>query len=161
MRRIIRPAMAKKCARFCHSHTVDINQPQVRLVDEGRRLKRVSDMLAPHLPLRQTLQFLVHEGCQPIQRVLVSLPPGDQELGDGRRRRWDSSAHGFRWTVEDSKAGPSAIPLCGIRLRLSGRGRDAKNGTGLCAGPGRRVDWDTDNNLRAIRGPSSENRTTK
>jgi hypothetical protein len=58
-------------------------------------LKRVSGTLAPHLPLRQTAQFAVDEGGQPIQRVLISMPPGDQELGDGRRRRWGSSAHGF------------------------------------------------------------------
>ena len=41
-----RAAMAKKCARFCQSIPLHVDQPQIGLVDQGRGLQRVPGALA-------------------------------------------------------------------------------------------------------------------
>ena len=66
---------------------VDIDEPQIRLVDQGGRLQRVSRALAVHVPLRQPPQFLVNERRQLVERLLIALAPCNQELCNWRRNR--------------------------------------------------------------------------
>ena len=50
-----------KLLPILNSGDVLIDEPQIRLVDERRRLERVGDPLALQLPLSETLQLLVDE----------------------------------------------------------------------------------------------------
>ena len=49
MRRMIPAATPKKCARFCHSHVLPVDEPDVDLVDERRWLEQVAGSLPGHL----------------------------------------------------------------------------------------------------------------
>ena len=73
------------------AHAVQVHQPQVRLVDEGRGLQRVACAFLAHVPLRQAVQLLPHERDQLVEGVLLACPPGLQQLGhavaDGGSRR--------------------------------------------------------------------------
>ena len=59
-------------------HTFPIDQPDIRLVDQCRRLQRVSRLLLPHVVRRQAVKLLIHKGCQLLQRFLVSVGPRAQ-----------------------------------------------------------------------------------
>jgi hypothetical protein len=76
--RRIRRAAIEKWARSCH-WTPDIDQAQVRLVDEGVCLQRVFYTLAPHVPARQAEQFVVHEIDQRLERGLIAVLPREQQ----------------------------------------------------------------------------------
>ena len=69
-------------------HLADVDQAQVRLVDERGRLERVPGALPAHLPVRETAQLLVHQGNQLLEGRFVARAPGDEQTGDlGRRGR--------------------------------------------------------------------------
>jgi hypothetical protein len=61
--------------------TVDINQPQVGLVHEGRRLQRMIRSLLSHVASRKPVELAVQQWNQSLARGFVPLAPGSEELG--------------------------------------------------------------------------------
>ena len=74
MRRITLDAIAKKCAQFCHRTWIDLNHPEVRLINERGRLKHMAGALG-HVPPRQPAELVMDERYQQIQRSFVAPPP--------------------------------------------------------------------------------------
>ena len=79
-----RAATARKCARSCHSTSLRFDQPEIRLVDEHRRLEAVTRALARHAAPRDPVELLVDERNQPLEGTLVAPPPFEKEPGDPR-----------------------------------------------------------------------------
>ena len=67
-----------------------LDEPQIRLVDERRRLQRVPDPLTLHVARRQTAQLLVHERQQRVERIGFAPVPGEEQRR--RVRRWLENA---------------------------------------------------------------------
>jgi hypothetical protein len=63
-----------------------VYQPQKRLVDQRRRLQRVTGTLAAQIAARQAAQLLIDDRRQPVVRGLIAPIPGHQQLGDLPRR---------------------------------------------------------------------------
>ena len=61
-----------------------VDQPEIRLVDERRRLKAVTRALVPYVPPRDLMELSMDERNQPIEGRLVALPPFEKEPGDLR-----------------------------------------------------------------------------
>jgi hypothetical protein len=59
-----------------------IHEPQVRLVDELAGLQRVVGTLSAKLTMGQPTELAVNEGDQFLERRLIALSPGKQQLGD-------------------------------------------------------------------------------
>ena len=59
-----------------------INQSQVRLVNQRRRLERVLLPLVPHVALRDAVQFSMYDGGQLLERGLIAILPVNEELCD-------------------------------------------------------------------------------
>ena len=57
-----------------------VDQPQIRLVDERRRLQGVIRTFCPQVAPRNPTQLLVHEGQEAMQRFFVSGAPQPKEL---------------------------------------------------------------------------------
>ena len=57
---------------------LDFDQPEIRLVDERRGLKRMPDAFVAHVAPRDTAQFLMDERQQLIERGLLTSAPGLQ-----------------------------------------------------------------------------------
>ena len=82
MRRISCADTAKKCARFCH---------RTRLESIRRRYASLTSAVVcsgwpgrspADVAMCEPVQLVVHQRHQPIQRLLVSLIPGQQQLCD-------------------------------------------------------------------------------
>jgi len=58
-------------------HSLDVDQPQVRLVDERSGLKTVTGSLTPHMGSGNPVQLVVHERNQLVQGHLVALSRPD------------------------------------------------------------------------------------
>src|SRR5258708_24827437 len=67
-------------------HVFPIDQPEVRLIHQRRGLEDVPRPLASHVTGGHPVQLLVDERRQVVHRRLIPVPPGDQQLGDVRRR---------------------------------------------------------------------------
>src|SRR5262249_41221453 len=67
---------------------VSINQPEVRLVDQGRGLERLSRPLLGHLLGRQLAEFVVHQRQELRGGVRVALFDGGQDAGNFAHRRY-------------------------------------------------------------------------
>ena len=68
-----------------------VHQPQVGLIDERRRLKDVSGPLARHVARGETMQLLLDERRQDVERALVAAAPRDEQLRDIPSRTHPSS----------------------------------------------------------------------
>ena len=64
--------------------SVAIDQPQIRLVDERRRLKALRRTFARQAAACDPVELFVDERNQPLEGRLVAFPPLDQEPGDFR-----------------------------------------------------------------------------
>ncbi len=65
-------------------HLPDINQPEVRLVHQCGCLKGVAHPFVAHVPASQAAQLPVDQGHQQLERGLITLAPGQQQLRDLR-----------------------------------------------------------------------------
>jgi hypothetical protein len=63
-----------------------VDESQIHLVHERRRLQRVIATLAAQVRCRAPVQCVVDEGHQPIARLLVAGSPGPQQRRDIRCR---------------------------------------------------------------------------
>jgi len=63
-------------------HVLDVDQADVGLVDERRRLQRVPRTFAAHISPCETTQLGVNQRHEPIERVGLTAAPGQEE------RRW-------------------------------------------------------------------------
>jgi len=64
---------------------VCVNQPHERLVDQRCRLQRVVAPLASHVASGEPPQLCLDQRQQRLQRLLVAVAPGLQQLGDAGR----------------------------------------------------------------------------
>jgi hypothetical protein len=61
---------------------IEIDEPQVGLVDERGRLERVAIPLAAHTPMRHPVQLRLDERHQACKRRLIARRPRLQQTGD-------------------------------------------------------------------------------
>ncbi len=61
-------------------HPRVVDQPQVGLVDEGRRLQAVAGTLPFHVAAGQPVELVVDNGGQPFERTRVSGAPRAEQL---------------------------------------------------------------------------------
>ena len=95
IRRITCAATPKKCARFLPVDLALVDEPQIDLVHQGRRLERVADALASKLTGRDPTQLRVDERQQLIERALVAATPVAEERRDVAGRGHGSMLTGF------------------------------------------------------------------
>ena len=75
----------KEVGAVLPAYVLPIDQPQVGLVDERRRLEDVSRALARHVSRREAMQLLVNQRRQRLERGLVAAAPRGEQLRDVRR----------------------------------------------------------------------------
>ncbi len=66
---------------------LDINQPEVRLVDQGRRLERLAGLLLGQLLRRQLAQLLVDQRQKLLGGVWIASLDGEQDASNLVHRR--------------------------------------------------------------------------
>jgi hypothetical protein len=66
-------------------HPIHVDETQEDLVDERCRLETVSGTFPPEMATRYPPQIVIQQRNQAVERCGVSLPPGQEELGDGVR----------------------------------------------------------------------------
>ena len=76
-------------------HVLGVDEAQVSLVNERRRLEAVARTFAGHAPPRDAVQFLLHQGHELRQRGVIALSPRAQETGDAARARHDGRILAF------------------------------------------------------------------
>jgi hypothetical protein len=79
MRRIRRADIAKEVGAILPVHVLDVDEAEVRLVDESGCLKAVAGPFARHASAGDSPQFAVDDGDQPLQSRLVTGPPRQEE----------------------------------------------------------------------------------
>src|SRR5271156_1510114 len=60
-------------------HAFVIHQAHVGLVDQGRGLEAMTGPLVFHIALCETMEFVIDDGREPIQRVSVSVTPSSEQ----------------------------------------------------------------------------------
>src|SRR5262249_31344039 len=88
-----------------------VYEPQVRLVDEGRRLQRLAWGLQSHLLGRQLAQLDIDQGHQLVGGVRVAFLDGGQDAG--------TFIGGTPW--EDNLLNCKVFPLGKIRVQYTAR----------------------------------------
>jgi hypothetical protein len=73
---------AEKMRAVLPLHLLPFNQTQIRLIDEGGRLQHVTRPLTGHVGRSQPVKLSLDEGRQRMQRGVVSLAPGHEQLRD-------------------------------------------------------------------------------
>ena len=53
---------------------------KISLINQGRRLQRVTVALPPHIAMRDAPQLVINQGSQPFERAPVSLLPVIQQF---------------------------------------------------------------------------------
>jgi hypothetical protein len=71
-----------------------VDQTDIGLVDERRRLKAVSDALPRHAAPRDSVELLMDERNQSLESALVALTPLEEQPGNLRRVFSDSAILG-------------------------------------------------------------------
>ena len=61
---------------------VHVHQPEIRLVDQSRRLERLAGLLLNHLFGRQFAQLVIDQRQQLLSGLRIALFDGIQDLGD-------------------------------------------------------------------------------
>ena len=83
MRRIASAAAAKKWPRpFQPAAVLAVDQPQVRLVDQGRGLERLARLLLGQLARRQLAQLVVDQRQELLGGLRVALLDGGEDARD-------------------------------------------------------------------------------
>lgn len=73
-------AQGEKVSAIVPVDAFDVDQTNVRFVDECRGLQRVAGALVPHVPVRQTAQLLVDERGEAIEcREITTVPSLEQK----------------------------------------------------------------------------------
>jgi hypothetical protein len=93
MWRIAFDATQKKCVRFAGPAPVLLDELQIRLVDERRRVQREVASPAMPVPVRQRPQLGVHEGEELAERVPVTRLQLAQEVRDCGLTRFGHRGH--------------------------------------------------------------------
>jgi len=63
-------------------HVTDIDELQVRLVDERGWLQRVAVTFVPHVAPGDAAQFRVDDRDEPLERSCIPLTPRNKEVRD-------------------------------------------------------------------------------
>ena len=71
----------KKVSAVPPRDVLRIDEPQVRLIDQCRRLQAVARVLVPHVLSRDSMEFVVDERQQLLECARVSFTPLEQETG--------------------------------------------------------------------------------
>jgi hypothetical protein len=72
----------KEVGPILQRHAVHIDESQVRLMNERRRLQGVPWGFAPETAARHAAQFVIHDRHQAVERRGISLTPGQKQFGD-------------------------------------------------------------------------------
>src|SRR5262249_37713342 len=86
----------------------DVDEAQVGLVDECRRLERVAATLASHVVAREAVQLGVDERNQSIECILIAAAPGQQK----RRRCGQVGGDGAYLTAPSRPRCTKPCPVC-------------------------------------------------
>ena len=70
-----RAAIAKNCTRFCQRSAPEVDEAQIRLVNERGGRQRVIDPLGTQSPARDPAQILVHHRDQAAIRSPITVAP--------------------------------------------------------------------------------------
>ena len=63
-------------------HVTDIDELQVRLVDQSGWLERVAVAFVPHVAPGDTAQLRMDHRDEPLERSFIPLSPGNKEVRD-------------------------------------------------------------------------------
>ena len=74
----------EEMAAIAPRRSCTVDQPQVCLVDERRRVERLSGLTPPQLPAGEAAQIVVNERNEAIESVVVARAVGDEKLGHVR-----------------------------------------------------------------------------
>ena len=107
MRRITCADNRKEVRAVVPRHALDVNQPEVGLVDQRRRLQAVSSVLPSRVSPRNVVEFPLYERNQLLQSFLVALTPPEQQPGDLRRLVRDDQNS----SLTDAASSGAPIPL--------------------------------------------------
>ena len=61
---------------------LQLDQPQIKLVDERRGLEEVTGTFGAHALPGGAMEFAVDVRCQLLERLLIAAAPGVQQTGD-------------------------------------------------------------------------------
>jgi hypothetical protein len=75
-----RARQRKEVGPVLQRHAVDIDESQVDLMNERRRLQCVSRRFTPEMAARDAAKLLIHDREQAVERRGVSLAPGQQQV---------------------------------------------------------------------------------
>jgi hypothetical protein len=64
---------------------LNLDEPQIGFVHEGRGLQRMTRPLMAHMPPREPAQLVVDQRHEPVERSRLTAAPGHQQLGRVRR----------------------------------------------------------------------------
>jgi len=87
---------AQKVRAVVPTHTLQIDQTEIALVDQAGDLQRMSDWFAPQVPAGHLAQFRVHQWRHDRECVFIAPAPGVEQRGDWMR------CHTGTACVEDS-----------------------------------------------------------
>lgn len=86
---MMRAAMAKKCARSFPLDLLDVNQAEVGLVHERRRLKAVAAALSSQVPASEPVELGVDESRELVHGGPIPYGPPDQQARNVMGRATD------------------------------------------------------------------------
>ena len=72
----------KEVCAILPPHARVVGQAHIRFVHQGSGLQAVPRALATHVVAGETMQLVVHDGRQRLNRVLVAVAPGAEECAD-------------------------------------------------------------------------------
>jgi hypothetical protein len=77
----------KKMGTALPLHAPVVDQPGIRLVNQRGRLQRVASAFVAHIAAGEAPQFVINNGSEAVQRLVVSVAPREQERADFIRIR--------------------------------------------------------------------------
>ena len=98
-------------------HPLVIHEADVGLVDQGGRLEAVVAALTSHAAVRQPAQLRIDDRRQAVERALVSVAPGPEQLADVVYRHLGRSCvpaigNGLHGRAQREQGGAASIQEC-------------------------------------------------
>jgi hypothetical protein len=93
-------------------HVAETAQTQIGLVDQGGRLQGVARPLRTEMPRRDRAELRVNQRQEPLQRAVIPLLPGPENLRDLARVSVVDGA-----IIERNRVGVSLMIILQVRAR--------------------------------------------
>jgi hypothetical protein len=71
----------KKMCAVLPIHSLVIHQAHVGFIDQSGGLQAVTGTLTSHVASRQTVEFVIDDWSQTVERRSISITPGPEKLG--------------------------------------------------------------------------------